>query len=198
MIDSATLDKLNGQPWEELFIQLDEYTNTLLKRYQVRHPNMLLPKGYDAQMVIDETIEALYTGRRTWDHLAKPDFRLFITTQVIRSIVSNLYASAESQLVKELVFVDDDGDEANTNPLELLIADKGYVLENIYEREFLKLAEQLIKQHDNTPNQLVMKVYEGRIDGMKNQQIAKQLDIPVNTVEATMKKLRRILLPLFQ
>ncbi len=196
MIDSATLSKLDEQPWEELFIQLDDYTNLLLKKYWVRYPTTILPKGYDAQMVIDEAIEAVYTGRRKWDYQVKPDFRLFITTQVIRSIVSNLYASAESQLVKEIVLVDEEEGEMVSNPLELLIADQAYTLENIYECEFLEQAERLIRQHDNTSDQLLMQVYEGRLDGMKNKQIAQGLNVPVSVIEAALKKLRRILLPL--
>lgn len=198
MIDSTTLAKLSEQPWEELFIPLFEYTELLLKRYRIRHPNTLLPKGYDAQMVVDEAIESLYSGRRTWDYKAKPDFKLFITTQVIRSIVWNLFASKERELVKELIVVDYNGEDDDVNPLELLIADQAYIMENIYEREFLDRAEQLIKQHDKTTNQLVIKVYEGRLSGLKNKQIALQLGVPVNIIEAVMKRLRTILLPLFQ
>lgn len=198
MIDSATLAKLNEQPWKDLFIPLHEYTETLLKRYKIRYPNTILPKGYDAQMVVDEAIESLFTGRRTWDYEAKPNFTLFITTQVIRSIVWNLFVSKESELVKELVFVDDEGENADVNPLELLIADRAYILENIYEKEFLERAEHTIRQRDKSPEQLMMKVYEGRLNGMKNSKIAQLLGVEVSVVEAVMKRLRVALLPLFQ
>lgn len=196
MIDSNTLEKLSEQPWEDLFVPLYEYTDTLLKRYNIRFPNTALPKGYDAQMVVDEAIESLFTGRRTWDYEKKPDFKLFITTQVIRSIVWNLFASKESVLVKELILQDEDGEDADVNPLELILADRAYIIENIHEKEFLERTEQLIRQRDKSPEQLMMNVYEGRLSGMKNKQIAHLLGVDVSVVEATMKRLRTTLLPL--
>jgi DNA-directed RNA polymerase specialized sigma24 family protein len=198
MINSTTLAKLNEQPWEELLVQLHEYTDFLLKRYRIRYSNVVLPKGYDAQMIVYEAIESLYTGRRAWDFEAKPDFKLFISTQVIRSIVWNLFVSKENELIKELVLHNEEDEDADINPLELLIADESNILENIYEREFLARAEQLINQLDKAPEHLVIKVYEGRLSGMKNKQIAHDLGIPVNVVEAVMKRIRNILLPLFQ
>ncbi|MBU1822075.1 MAG: hypothetical protein KKG00_11275 [Bacteroidetes bacterium] len=196
MIDSATLQKLNEQPWEELFLQLLDYTNNLLKRYKVRAPHTILPKGFDAQMVVDDAIEAVYTGRRVWDYQAKPNFLLFMTTQVIRSMVYNLYASQESQLVQELVVADLDGEEIESNPIESLIPDKAYILENMYEKEFMDQVDRVIQQNDTTQDQLLMKVYQGRLQGFQNKQIAQQLDIPISTIENIIKKLRRILKPL--
>jgi hypothetical protein len=196
MIDSATLNKLNEQPWEDLFISLNDYTDILLKRYGVRFPNIRLPKGYDAQMIVDEAIESIYSGRRTWNYLEKPDFKLFITTQVIRSILWNLFVSKERELVKELVLTDEDGEDSDINPLELLVADSPSILENIYEREFLDQALQLVQQHDKSDKQLEVKILEGRLIGKKNKHIAQELNIPINIVEATMKRLRKVLLPL--
>jgi hypothetical protein len=196
MIDSATLNKLNEQPWEDLFISLNDYTDILLKRYGVRFPNIRLPKGYDAQMVVDEAIESIYSGRRTWNHKEKPDFKLFITTQVIRSVVWNLFASKEHELVKELVLTDEDGEDSDMNPLELQVADSPSILENIYEREFLDQVLQLVQQHDKSDEQLEVRILEGRLIGKKNNVIAQELNIPINVVEAAMKRLRKVLLPL--
>lgn len=195
MIDAATLERLKQQNWDELIPRLYAYTIHLLKRYNVRYRNEVLPKGNEYRDLVHQAITLVFEGKRTWDTEKYPDCFFFIATSVIRGLVWNLYKPANKQGVKEVVLISLSDDNEDENLLESRFADSSNVEGTLHEQEFLQRVEQRIRAHDD-PHQLLMKVFKGRLDRLKNQQIAQDLNIDTSDVENAVKRLRRLLKPL--
>jgi RNA polymerase sigma factor (sigma-70 family) len=195
MIDVAMLNRINEQNWEQLIPRLYKYTIRLLRRYKIRYPDEVLPKGNGHRDLVQQAITLVYEGKRQWNPEKYPDCFLFLSTSVIRSLVSNLYSSPDSLNIRESSLISLSDVDSEENHLENDFADPSNFEETIHEKELIRQAEQIIKDHDG-PDKLLLAVFRSRLDESKNQQIAKELCIPISEVENVVKRIRRVLMPL--
>jgi RNA polymerase sigma factor (sigma-70 family) len=163
-------DLLDRHKWNESIVKLTAYVVSLcwLKR-------IILPKGLEAEDIVMEAIEKIYTGERTWDHNNDPDLHRFLMS-VVKSILSNKITSKEART-------------------SVLYDDKEL---SVFQAHDNPEAEMYAKQLDKAIGfklqgdaQLCL-VYKAVKDGYNPKEIAEDYAIDIETVRNAKKRLSRL------
>ena len=183
-VDRATLEKLSSQDWKALYPQLTHYALLLVKSLRWQTGSTDLPKGFQAQDLVNEAITLVFTGQRRWNPGKVPV--LIYLKGVIRSLASHLVESAEHKKRQDLTVVDEETETikeveiSDTNapsPEDLLLVNE--------------IAEYLLKSAKGDENmQLVLLCLD---DGMKRSEIVELTELPLKEVDNIMKRIRRAL-----
>lgn len=86
----STEERLADVDWDGIYRSLLKYTK--IKVYRLHWPlgPEVLPSGYDAEALAQESILRLLNGERNWDVVKFPDLLDFLKASVIDSLVSHL------------------------------------------------------------------------------------------------------------
>lgn len=99
--DPEVIERLNDQDWEDLYEDLVAYATIRVQELSWERGPGALPEGREPEDFVEEAIESLYTGRRTWNYEEYPDLKS-VLTGIIDSLVSNLVTSAEHRRSKDV------------------------------------------------------------------------------------------------
>jgi RNA polymerase sigma factor (sigma-70 family) len=161
--------------------KLYEYADKTLKLFS--KGKVMCKTGAD---IVNDIVEKLITGKRSWDLVEYPDAYIQIK-YLVKSETSN-YLQKEFRMVNINDFGNDynDGDEsfnynniAELNYTEILSREENSELINIFNEEMANCDDDC---------QLV---YLGIKTGQQNQEIAKDLGLSVSDVENIKKRIRR-------
>jgi len=99
--DPEVIERLNDQDWEDLYEDLVAYATIRVQELSWERGPGALPEGREPEDFVEEAIESLYTGRRTWNYEEYPNLKS-VLTGIIDSLVSNLVTSAEHRRSKDV------------------------------------------------------------------------------------------------
>lgn len=99
--DPEVIDRLNSQDWEGLYENLVAYAAVRVSELSWERGPDALPEGKQPEDFVEEAIESLYTGRRTWNYEEYPNLK-GVLRGIIDSLISNLVTSAEHQRSEEI------------------------------------------------------------------------------------------------
>lgn len=189
MADNETLKLLNSiENWGEIILKLTSHVSILTERYSWRTQDYEnLAKGMTDEDIALESVRATFEGERNWNREKYPDILNFLKS-VAKSKVSNLLVSHDNKVINELVIFDNDDSEI-INPLEAFYEDKAHFIENIYEKELLEIITNKIL---DTNDELAYCVFDEKIKGFSNKEIASNNGITVRDVENAVKRIRRL------
>lgn len=176
--DPEVLDRLDAQDWDELYEDLVAYAIRRMEQLSWVRGADALPKGKEPEDFVEEAIECLYTGRRSWDYETYPDI-VGVLKGIISSLVSNLVQSAEH---RRAVDVEKPG-EGDDFYEAIVPADADANLIGQKLRETMRAAVA-----DNDELALVL---DAMLSGTPNAEIAEMLDVDRNRVYQLRRNVRR-------
>lgn len=189
MAENDTLKALNSiENWDEIIVKLTAYVSIVSERYSWRtNDSFDLAKGMTCEDIALEAIRATFEGTRVWNRESCPNILIFLKG-VAKSIISNLLISKDNTAINEIIVFDNDDNEI-TNPLEAFYEDKAHFIETIYEKELL---EEITEKILDTNDELAYCVFDEKVKGFTNQEIAFNNGIPIKDVENAVKRMRRL------
>jgi hypothetical protein len=156
-----------------------------------------LPKGYSPESVATEAVRRLFRGTRNWNHEIYPgDNPVRFLKSVIRSIVSEIgdskaHKTAASLEKEGLKFNDDGADYEVEVPPEKIISGFNPQREpTAYEKTYFEqIHNRILFALQGDKN--LLEFYRLKRDGLKNTQIAVQMNKNKDEIEALRKTFAR-------
>lgn len=175
---SDVLRRLEEANWDQIYPELVLYAQFRLEAisWSGGHP----PGGTQAEDLVHEAIESLYTGRRTWNVAKHPNLEV-VLKGIIKSLVSHQAEARDNQTrqaLSEDPGVDGWGHDAlsnNPSPEECLAF-----------KERIAQIESLLEDDEEAGM-----VFLYLQDGAKPKEIAEELGKPVTKIYAITKRIRR-------
>jgi DNA-directed RNA polymerase specialized sigma24 family protein len=175
--DPEVIDRLNNQDWEDLYEDLVAYATVRVQELSWERGSEALPEGKQPEDFVEEAIESLYTGRRTWNYEKYPNLK-GVLRGIIDSLISNLVTSAEHRRSQDI----EDSDSRGF--YEDITSDKSDAeirAEDIRERMRLAVADD---------PKLEM-VFEAMLEGFEISEIENLIDEDRNRVYQLRRKVKR-------
>jgi DNA-directed RNA polymerase specialized sigma24 family protein len=175
--DPEVIDRLNNQDWEDLYEDLVAYATVRVQELSWERGSEALPEGKQPEDFVEEAIESLYTGRRTWNYEKYPNLKA-VLRGIIDSLISNLVTSAEHRRSQDI----EDSDSRGF--YEDITSDKSDAeirAEDIRERMRLAVADD---------PKLEM-VFEAMLEGFEISEIENLIDEDRNRVYQLRRKVKR-------
>ena len=175
---SDVLRRLNEADWDQIYPELVLYAKFRLEpiSWLGGHP----PGGTQAEDLVQEAIESLFIGRRTWDVAKHPNL-VGVLKGIIKSLVSHQTKAKDNQTrqaLSEDAGVDGWGHDAlsnNPSPEESLV----------FKEQIAQMESQL---EDDEEAGLVFLYL---LENAKSQKIAEELGMPVTKVYVITRRVRR-------
>jgi DNA-directed RNA polymerase specialized sigma24 family protein len=184
-------EKLEEHPWEDTISRLALYTIRKAKRlYWQGIMNGNMPAGKEAQDVVQDAIEDVLTGQRSWNPATQPDLFVYLR-RVVDSKLSHLVESMENRSVRSesalgarkedapgITFIAEFPD-SGPSPFETLIQAEA---EDFFWGFYEFLADEPLLQN-------VVECIDGGIN--KSTDIAIHLGVPPKEIYNVRKRLQR-------
>ena len=138
---------------------------------------------YSAADIVNEIIEKVIDGVRTWDMDRILDINKFMYVQ-IRGVVDNKYKK-ERNIVSKEKFNPEDGSFSDIDEIELRLE-----LSEIYKQQDILESFTLCYNEIEKDTEMGV-VFLAWIDGKGSKEIAEEFGLTVNQVEALKQKIRR-------
>ena len=176
-----TISNIN---WQKEFPKLVAIANIYIEQGIKSKKRAILPDGLTAPDIVCEAIEKTLNGERTWDQDKYPDFLKFLAYSVIKSLVDSSLKKVKKQLnpISDLIQYDKDG---YANGPEII--NKQNIESTIIAKESENQLIQLISTDDPEASLILNLMLEGK----SNLQIASDLGIDIQRVEAAKKRVKR-------
>lgn len=198
-MSTEKLQLLRDFPWDENYPKLVAFTDYILQMKSWN--NGIIPKGYNAESIVQEAIIKIFSGKRNWE----PERGPLITylKWVIRSDISHLIKSNTNKLEIHSDIEDEDCEEvtfedwvdqlalqnSEANSPEELLANSEIEIENI-EIARAKIDALLMAANGNSDlEEIVYAVIDGKCSP-KPQDLAQFLNKPINKIYQNLKTLR--------
>jgi DNA-directed RNA polymerase specialized sigma24 family protein len=182
LIDTETLRTLDSQNWDKIIDELTLHAIFKVKRSFWRSGIRDLPKGEQIEDIVYNAIDMVYSGQRKWDRSRNQDVLQFLKG-IVDSQVSHLLESAE-HLNREYL---NEGQEGKESPIELVVDPAQDPLSEVIANEMKDYLWDCAKGDEEM--ELVLCCID---EGISNRsEISDTLKMPLNTVDNTLKRIRR-------
>jgi hypothetical protein len=182
LIDTETLGTLNSQDWDKIIDELTLHAIFKVKKSFWRSGTRDLPKGEQIEDIVYNAIDMVYSGERKWDPGRNTDILQYLKG-VVDSQVSHLLESAE-HLSREYLNELQGGKE---NPIELAVDPAQDPLSEVIASQMKDYLWECAKGDEEM--ELVLCCID---EGISNRsEISDTLEMPLNTVDNALKRIRR-------
>lgn len=172
MINPAKKDLLDAQNWEEIYEMLVSYTILAMRFKKLRNIT-------NAQDVVEDAIDKIYTGVRDWDPNQEPDIRIYL-----KSVIDSLL-DADSKKKENKITTDIDVDLESAGTKDF-ISNTPTPEEEMIAKE---LDEMITKEIGDDFN--LQLTYEAVKNGIKRKNI-EETGLSIKDYDNCIKRLRRI------
>ena len=175
---SDVLRRLDEANWDQIYPELVLYAQ--FKLGAISWPGGHPSGGTQAEDLVQEAIESLYIGQRTWDVAKHPNLEV-VLKGIIKSLVSHQTKAKDNQTrqaLSEDAGVDDWGHDAlsnNPSPEESLV----------FEEHMAEI--EILLENDEEAGLVFLYLLENA----KSQKIAEELGMPVTKVYVITRRVRR-------
>ena len=170
---SEVLRRLGEANWRQMYPLLVSYAQ--LKLNMMRWSSGYPPGGIQAEDLVQEAIESLFSGRRDWKIAKYPNLEV-VLKGIIKSLVSHLAKTADNQTRRSLA----DGWEHEA------LSESASPEENMAAKDQIAQIEQLLED-DEEAGMVFLFLQEGT----KPKEIAEELDKPKKEIYVILRRIRR-------
>lgn len=187
---------LDRQPWEDITPRLVAYTLRKTRRLYwqgIRDGDM--PEGKEAQDIVQDAIDDLFSGKRAWDPDSYPDLFAHLQSVIDSKVSAFVRSRANRRLRSEAVLsaaatLDDDEPSLLDTMTSPKPGPEEIALEEEEERRSEDFAVSTLCSLDDDPE--AQKVLEAIFEGLtKRADIATRAGISVKSVSNIKKRLQR-------